>query len=117
MTIEVIVGIIGAAFVVLVVFFIVTLQGLRKVALRTEQAMKEAHHLMRSITEPTVELIDNTNDLIKDLKKKSEALDEILHPFCASKKEKPNGFEKICGVLGFVEEGILLYKKIKKEMK
>ena len=117
---ELIVGVIGIAFIVLVIFFIITLQGLRKTAERTEQTMKEAHHLLRVLTEPTIELIENTNKLIEDVKKKSEGLDVIFRPLYAFRKdrsEKPNSLEKICGVLGFVEEGIQLYKKIKKEMK
>lgn len=120
MTIELIVGVIGIAFIVLVIFFIITLQGLRKTAERTEQTMKEAHHLLRELSEPTVELIENTNKLVEDVKKKCEALDVLFHPLNAfrnNRSEKPNGLEKICCVLGFVEEGIQLYKKIKKEMK
>jgi hypothetical protein len=120
MIMEIIVGIIGIAFIVLVVFCVIALQRFRKVIKKTDYVLKEVHYLLHSITEPSVELIENTNKLVLDVKKKSEGLDVLFGPLYCLKKERSGGHkgcEKICDLLGYVAEGIQLFNKIKNEMK
>jgi uncharacterized protein YoxC len=120
MIIEIIVGAIGASFVVLVIFLIMTLYRLRKVMKKTDRVLTEAHHLLHTLSEPSVELIHNTNKLVVDVKKKSEGLDVIFRPLYDLKKERSEGskgFEKICDLLECAIEGARLFIKIKNERK
>lgn len=114
---EIIAGVVAIAFVLLVVFLIITLQKLRKVIKKTDRVLSEVHRVLRDFSEPGVELIDNTNKLILDVKKKSEGLDVIFRPLYTYKKEGHKGYEKICDLLGCVAEGVRLFSKIKNEMK
>lgn len=120
MIMEVIVGAIGIAFILLVVFSIITLQRLRKTVKKTDRVLTEIHYLLRSLSEPSVDLVHNANKLILDVKKKSEGLDVIFRPLYCLKKEKSERdttFEKIIELVGCVAEGIQVCRKIKKEMK
>ena len=119
MAMEFIVGSIGVAFILLTVFFIITLLRLQKVIKKTDLVLKETHHLIRSISEPSVELIENTNELILDVKKKSEGIDVIFQPLYNLKREKSNvhRFDKICELVGCIADGIELFRKIKNEIK
>jgi len=120
MIMEIIVGVIGISFVLLVVFSIVTLQRLRKVIKKTDRVLTEAHYLLYTLSEPSTELIHNANRLLLDIKKKSEGLDVIFRPLYDLKKEKSEGHkgvEKICDLLECVVAGIQLFSKIKNEMK
>jgi uncharacterized protein YoxC len=120
MSIETGVGIVAIAFSMLVIFLFVTLNRLLRVIKKTDRVLTEASHLLRSISEPTVDLIENTNKLIVDVKKKSEGLDILFHPLYGLKKEKPErskSSERLYEILGCALEGIQLFNKIKKEMK
>ena len=70
MIMEIIAAAVGGAFIVLVVFLILALQRLRKLAKKTEHLLTETHHLLRSISEPGVELIHNTNKARSGCKEK-----------------------------------------------
>lgn len=120
MIMEIIVGTIGAAFVVLVVFLIMTLQRLRKVMKKTDRLLTEVNHLVHAVAEPSVELVHNTNKLVVDVKKKSEGLDVLFRPLYGIKKERPEGHkgvDKICELLECAIEGVRLFTKIRNEMK
>jgi len=114
MVMEIIVGIIGIAFIALVIFIAVTLKKFHKVLKKTDYVLSEVHHTLRSLSEPSVKLIDHTNELILDVKKKSEPLNVLFHPLYGLKKEWSaghKGLEKICDLLGYVVEGIQLFSK------
>ncbi len=118
MIIEISVGTIALAFVALVIFLIISLQRLRKVLKKTQRVLSEAQNVLHSLSEPSVEMIHNTNKLIVDVKKKSEGLDILFRPLYALKKGSesyPSG--KYADIAGFVLEGIQLFNKIKNEMK
>jgi uncharacterized protein YoxC len=117
MIIEIIVGIIAIAFVLLVIFSIITLHRLRKVMKKTDRVLTDAHHLLHALSEPSVELVHNTNKLVVDIKKKSEGLDVLFRPLYGLKKEKTEAHEKLSGLLECVIEGVQLFQKIKNEMK
>jgi uncharacterized protein YoxC len=120
MIMEIIVSVIGFAFIVLVVFFIMTLHRLRKVMKKTDRVLTDVHHLLHDLSEPSIELIHNTNKLIVDVKKKSEGLDAIFSALHGLKKEKiegSKGFKKICDLLEYALEGARIFSKIKTEMK
>jgi uncharacterized protein YoxC len=120
MVIEIVVGAIGIAFILLVIFFIITLQRLRRVIRKTDRTLTEICYLLHSISAPSIEMVDGVNKLIGDVQKKLEGLDVLFHPLYGLKKEKSEGHttsEKIYGVLEYITEGVHLFNKIKKEMK
>ena len=117
---DIIIGVIGIAFIILVIFLIMTLLRLRRVLKTANRILMKADHLLHDLSEPTVELIDNSNKLVMDIKKKSEGLDVIFRPLYGLKKERPEehtGYKKISEILEYVVEGVQLFSKIKKEMK
>jgi len=114
---ELIVGIIAAAFVALAVFAIITLQNLSKTLKKADRTLTEVHKILDG---PAMELVQNSNKLIADLKKKSEALDLLFRPLYVFKKERPepnNRYEKVSEVVEFVAEGVRIFKMIKDEIK
>ena len=118
MIIEIGVGIIALAFVVLVIFLMISLKRLRKVMKRTERLLSEAQNLLHGLSEPSAELIQNSNKLILDVKKKSEGLDLLFRPLYALKKgTEGHPTWKYADIAGFVLEGIRLFNKIKHEIK
>ncbi|MBX9838699.1 MAG: DUF948 domain-containing protein [Silvanigrellaceae bacterium] len=120
MTLEIIASITGVAFIAIAISVIITLKRVRNFIKKTDSVLKEVQNTLRSLSEPSIELIHDTNKLILDVKKKSESLDPIFHPLYNLKKERsegPKGFEKICDLLGYVSEGIQLFSKIKDEIK
>jgi len=119
MTLEIIVGVIAVSFILLTIFSLLALQRLRKAIKKTDQVLTAMHHLIRELTDPSIELIENANELVVDVKKKSEGLDMLFHPLYRCKKEKleDSGLGQISDLLRFVSEGIQLFKKLKHEMK
>jgi uncharacterized protein YoxC len=117
---EVIVGVIALAFVVLVVFLILTLQSTRQTMKKADRVLTDLHKTLTAVSDEGVALIHNANKLTLDIKKKSEALDCLFKPFYAVKKERgeeKSGVEKISEIIQCVAEGIRLFSKIKSEMK
>ena len=116
MLLEIIVGIIGAAFIVLSIFIIITLQRFRKTAKKFDRILSDVDHLIRSVTNPSVELIDNANKLIVDVKKKSEGLDVLFHPLYSLKrvgKKMHVHQDTLDTVVDWVAIGVSLWKKLK----
>jgi uncharacterized protein YoxC len=97
MIIEISVGVIAIAFVILVIFLTMTL---RKVMHLSKESQK---------------LIKNTNDLALDLKEKSEALDTFFRSIKKKLHPKNNKVEKIAEVLNFATDGIVLFNRFKKK--
>jgi len=120
MVMELIVGSIGLAFVILVVFLIITLQKLRKLMNKADRTLTDINSILSVITEPGIEMISNANKLVADVKKKSESLDFLFRPLYALKKEKSeskNGCDKISELIDCVADGVRLFSKIKNEIK
>lgn len=120
MVMELIVGVIALAFVALVVFTIIALQNLGKTMKKADRTLAEVHKVLDALSGPGVELTQNANKLVADVKKKAEALDFFFRPLYALKKEKPdpkNKYEKISEVMEFVAEGVRLFSLIKDDKK
>ena len=71
MIMQIIVGAIALAFIVLVVFLIRTLVSLRKTLKKVDRVLQDAHKSL----EPVSELIHNASKLTADIRKKSEGFD------------------------------------------
>lgn len=120
MILEIIVGIIAVTLIITAIIFIIISHKLARVIKKTDHVLSGANHLMRSLSDPTSELIHNSNKLVLDVKKKSESLDVIFRPLYGFKKVKSghhDGLEKVGEILCCITEGIQLFSKIKKELK
>src|ERR1700722_13967076 len=118
MSMEIIVGAIALAFVVLVVFLILTLQDTRKTLKKTDRILTDIHKTLDAISEPSVHLIQSVNKLTLDMKKKSEGLDVFFHPLYAMKGEPSHkkGSDKLSEIIECVADAIRLFQKVKNEI-
>lgn len=120
MAMEIIVAAIAGAFIVLVIFAVIALQNVSKTLKRADRTLAEAHKAIEALSKPGEELLHNTNKLIVDLKKKSEAIDVFFRPLYGVKRERheaKNRFEKVSEVMEFVAEGVRLFSIVKDEFK
>jgi uncharacterized protein YoxC len=93
MIIEICVGVISIAFVVLVVYLVITLHKV-------------------------IETLKTANDLALDIKEKSEALNVVFRPLTkfGKKKEKHSqNYEKIIEIINFATDGIVLFNRLKRK--
>lgn len=94
MIIDICVGVIALAFVVLVVYLVLTLIKV-------------------------IRLLKTTNDIAVDLKKKSETLNVFFQPLKKFDKKKSDlknrKYDKIAEIISFATDGIALFNKLKKK--
>lgn len=107
---ELIVGIIGGVFVVLSIFCISVLLRARKTLKNVDRVLKDVHHALEALTNPTLETIHHLDKLAMDITKKSESLDRLFHPLQTAKS---NNFSHIAE---FVVEGIRLFNTVRSQM-
>jgi uncharacterized protein DUF948 len=119
MIMEIIVGIIGLAFVVLVIFLILTLQTSRKTMKKADRVLSDLHKTMEGVSESSLDLIHNANKLTLDIRKKSEALDILFRPLYLIKREKTEekDREKTSEIIECVLDAVHLFSKIKDGIK
>lgn len=110
MTMELIVGIIGGAFVMLVIFCISTLLRARKTLKNLDRVLRDVHHALNALTNPTLETLHHLDKLTMDITKKSESLDFLFHPLQA-----PKG-GKFSHIMEYVVEGVRLFNKVRNEI-
>jgi hypothetical protein len=117
---ELIVGIIGSAIVILVIFLISTLVRARKTLKNADRVLRDIHHILNALTNPTLETIHHLNKLTMDVAKKSESLDILFRPLYAIKKEHvvpESGGGKFSHLIEYVAEGIRLFNKVRSEIR
>ena len=84
---------------------------------KTERVLSEAQHLLHGLSEPSVELIHNSNKLVVDIKKnQKDSMCYFVH-FILKKGHDGHHLEKVGDIAAFVVEGIQLFNKIRDEMK
>jgi uncharacterized protein YoxC len=116
MIIEICVGVISIAFVVLVVFLAVTL-------CKVIETLKKAKRMMANlddISEESLKLIKASNDLVSDFKEKSEALNFFFRPLAKFSKKKTESkhhrnYDKIAEIINFAADSIVLFNKLKRK--
>ncbi len=113
---QIIVGGIALAFIVLVVFLVLTLQETRKTLRKVDRILTDAHHLLDAVSEPSVHVIHNLNKLTLDIKKKSAGLDVLFRPLYAMNKEDPQEHDKLSEIMGCLAEAIRLFRRVKNEI-
>jgi len=119
MTMELIVGLIGIVFAVLVAFCISILLRVRKTLKNLDRVLRDGHHLLSGLTNPALETIHHLNKLTMDVTKKSESLDILFRPLYAIKKECSDSNSmgsKFCHLMEYVATGIRLFNKVKSEI-
>ena len=129
MIIEISVGAIALAFVILVIYLILTLRQSCKTLNKTQHLISEVQKDIKAISKPSVELVGHINDLTKDIQKKSKALDALFRPFLAIKQEhgetshqhhdkkSSNTFDKLAEIMEYLAYGIVLFNQIKEGVK
>ncbi len=114
---EIIVGVIALAFLILVVFMIIALQDMRKTMKKADRTLADMHKTLEMVSEDGKHLIQNANKLTAGLNKKSEALDVIFNPLQAFKKGDKNSSETIAEIIECIAIGIRLFNKVREEIK
>jgi uncharacterized protein YoxC len=120
MILELIVGTIALACVILVVFLICIFQDVRRVLKKTDRVLSDLHKTLDAVSEPSAHLIHRLSDLTLDIKKKSEGLNILFHPLYVMSKERAEekkGHNKLSEIMEFIGEAIRLFGKIKNEIK
>lgn len=119
MIFEIIAGAAALAFVILVIFLILTLRDTRRTLKKTDRILSDVHKVLDAVSEPTEHLIQSLNKLTLDLKKKSDGLDVLFRPLYGIRKGDHDGKEEhdsLSEIVECVGGAIRLFKKIKKEV-
>jgi len=117
--IEICVAAITLAFIVLVVFLVITLRRSCLTLKKTKQVLVKIEHDLDHLTVESLKLIKNTNELTIDIKKKSEALNFLFRPlFHLNKKAEhsshpENAADKTAEILRYLSSGVELFNKIR----
>lgn len=121
MVMEITIGVIALAFIVLVVFLVRSLTGISKTLKKVDRLLGDLHKTLENVTEESTHLLHNTNKLVLDVKRKSEGLDVLFHPLYEMKKEpapeKKNTYEKASRIIDHVADGLRLFSKIREDFK
>ncbi|KAG6559694.1 Bacterial protein of unknown function (DUF948) [Candidatus Rhabdochlamydia oedothoracis] len=115
MIIEVCVAVSTIAFVILVIFLIMTLRNSCATLKKTKNTLTKVEGELKEISAESLTLLKNVNDLTVDIKEKSEALNFLFDPLLKlshgkSHKAK-NSYEKLTEVINYVADAVILLKK------
>lgn len=119
MIIEIIVGVAVLAFVILVIFLILTLHEARKTFKKADRILSDVHKVLEALAEPSAHLIHNFNKLTLDIKKKADGLDVLFRPLYGMHKggrEEGDEHDSLSEMIGCIGSAIQLFRKIKKEV-
>lgn len=118
MIFEIIAGVAALAFVILVIFLLLTLRDTRRTLKKTDRILNDVHKVLDAVSEPAEHLVQSLNKLTLDLKKKSDGLDVLFRPLYGMRKEGHEGKEEstVADVMECVGGAIRLFQKIKKEV-
>ena len=118
MIIEVCIAVSTIAFVVLVIFLVMTLRSSCATLKKTKHTLTKVEGELKEISSESVTLLKNVNDLTVDIKEKSEALNFLFAPLLKlshGKSHRTNAYEKLTEVINYVADAVILLKKIKDE--
>ena len=98
MIIEVCIGAVSLAFVILVIYLVMTLIQTRRTLSRIDKLTK------------------TVNEIALDLKEKSEALNIVFRPLARlNKKKVERHSQNVAEIIEFASEGITLFNRLKKK--
>jgi uncharacterized protein YoxC len=112
---EIIAGVAAVAFVILVIFLVLTLRDTRRTLKKADRILSDVHKALDAVAEPAEHLVQSLNKLTLDLKKKSEGLDVLFRPLYGMREGKEE-HDGLCNIVECVGGAIRLFKKIKKEV-
>jgi uncharacterized protein YoxC len=102
---DICIGAISLAFVVLVVYLIITLHRILGTLKQTKRTLLHVDHLAKT-----------TDEVALDLKEKLKALNFFFRPLeKLNKKKTPHRSENIADIVQFAAEGISLFNNLKKK--
>lgn len=104
MIIELSIALIAVAFVVLVIYVIITLRHLSGLMVKTSHTMESVEKQIATFAEDTKDILHNTKEITKNLKEKLEALDsgfatiretgEVANEFVSSIRKVSSSFQR-----------------------
>src|SRR5579872_1285399 len=112
MIVEISIAVIAGAFLILSVFLIISLLSANK-AMKAMQ--KDVHHLSTE----TIKLMQNTDEFVTDVKRKSAALNFLFRPLWnrerAHREEKGHSEteQTFAAAIAWVTDGVNLFNQIK----
>lgn len=119
MIVEVCITVSTIAFVVLVIFLVMTLRNSCATLKKTKNILTKVEGELKEISAETVILLKNVNDLTIDIKEKAESLNFLFLPLAKLSQGKKNNtksaYEKFTEVINYVADAVILLKKIKEE--
>ena len=119
MAIEISVGFIAAAFVVLVVFLIIGVMSSRKSLREMNKLMHATKKDLDEISVESLKLIKNLNETTIDIKKKLHVADFLFKPFSETRDDIEANSKKIkhhdiaSDIMECLAAGMVIYNKIK----
>jgi uncharacterized protein YoxC len=117
LVVDISMGIIAFAFVVLVIALLVAISKIMRILKTSNRTMKNIEH----ITDESKSLVKNANDLTADIKEKSESLNFLFRPLSRLNKSKSNPqqyqAEKIAAIINYATDTLMLFNKLKKKKK
>jgi Na+-translocating ferredoxin:NAD+ oxidoreductase RnfC subunit len=116
MIIEISVAVIAGAFLLLSVFLVISLLNTNKTV---KALQKDIHHLSNE----TVKLVENTDEFVTDVKRKSQAMNFLFRPFMnrerAHREERSHSKaeDTVAAAIDWVVTGVDLLNQIKGYLK
>lgn len=113
MTIEISVGIIAAAFVILVIFLIIGIMSSRKTLKEMNKLLHASKRDIDELSSESIKLVKNLNDLTNDAKRKMHALDFIFKPISHAKERLENENSLSSEIIQCFTAGAIAFNKIR----
>lgn len=117
MLIEICLVVSSIAFVILVIFLIMTLHNSCATLKKTKHTLTKVEGELKEISMESIILLKNVNDLTIDIKEKSEALSFLFAPLLNLSRKKShktkNSYEKLTEIINYIADAVILLKKTK----
>jgi len=117
--IEIFLGIIAGSLIIAAIFFIIFLFSIKNTLNKANESIEEGKNQLYCISQKSTNLLDDTDDLILDLKRKSDSINFLFTPL--ERFNKSYNETKIKNYIYQIEElltlGLFLFDKVKKSRK
>ena len=113
MAIEISVGVIAAAFVILVIFLIVGIMSSRKTLKEMNKLLHASKRDIDELSSESLKLLKNLNDLTNDTKRKMHALDFVFKPLSHAKETIENETSLSSEIIQCFTAGAVVFNKIR----
>lgn len=114
--VEIFLGIIAGSLLIAAIFFIIFLFSIKKTLIKANEFIDEGRNQVYQISQDSSKLLNNTDDLVIDFKRKLESINFLFVPL--DKFNKNYNEQKIHKLICQIEEllniGLILYDTTKK---